>query len=88
MPTWLLAVAVVVSVGCVLRLAAVSPSTKPEYDGRERRQRRAVDLGLVVGRDRQRRGGDGQAARDIADRVVAVDRAQAVIAYGLPETSL
>ena len=43
--------------------------------GRQRRQRRAVDLGLVVGGDRQRRRGDGQGPGDVADRVVAVDRA-------------
>ena len=71
--TWLLAVAVVLSVGWVVRLAEVSPLTKPVIAGGEGRQGGAVDLGLVVGGDRQRRRGDGEVAGHIADRVVAVD---------------
>ena len=43
--------------------------------GRQGRQRCAVDLGLVVGGDRQRRRGDGQRPGDVADAVVGVDRA-------------
>ena len=38
-----------------VKLALVSPLTKPEYDAEKRRQRRAVNLGVALGGDRQRR---------------------------------
>src|SRR6267378_4424436 len=38
----------------------------------QRRQRRAVDLGLLVSGDGQRRRGDGQGAGGVADAVVAI----------------
>src|SRR5262249_58852164 len=43
---------------------------QPRVRRGERRQSRAVHLGLVVRRDRQRRRGDRQACRERADRVV------------------
>ena len=63
------------SVGWVVRLAGGVAVDEAGVAGGQRRQRRAVDLGLVVGRDRQRRRGDGQGAGDVADRVIGVDRA-------------
>src|SRR5208337_2373180 len=41
----------------------------------ERRQRRAIELGLIVGGDGQHRRGDGETAGRVADAVIAVGRA-------------
>ena len=43
---------------------------EPAEAGRQRRQGCTVDLSLVIRRDDQRRRGDRQRARDIADAVV------------------
>src|SRR5208283_3876160 len=49
---------------------------KATVTGRQRRQRRAVNLGLVVGRDGQGRRNDAQRAGHVADGVVGVGGAR------------
>src|SRR5262249_46641877 len=58
--------------GQVGRAVAVDPARVRRGQAR---QRRAVDLALVVRRDGQRRRGDRQRASHVGDRVIRIDRA-------------
>ena len=73
--TGLWAVAVVLRAGSVVKLALVSPLTKPAYDSSEGRYGRAVNLGTAERGNRQWRSGDVKGAGNVGDRIVAIDRA-------------
>ena len=73
MPTWLAAVAAVASGRLRGQAGGGVAVDEAAVAGRQRRQRRAIDLGLVVGGDRQWRGEDAGVGVGI-HRHGAVDR--------------
>ena len=56
---------------------------QPGVSHRQGRQCRAVDLGLIVGGDRQWRRGDGQSPGHVADAIVRIDRPAGRDAVGI-----